>query len=276
MPTIPGTQSTQEAAPGSTDPGVAQPTAGPVGASPAQGEAGFDDGGGGGLEAMLGALSAGCSEQARALRALADGIGGVVDSSRAIDEAGRAAGASIARARATLGRIAEGVEGALQALRQVATAAQEIGQVAHQTRLVAFSASVEAKRGESAGQGFGVVAEAVRDLATKIEQSSALIANSISRLDEDVGELAAELSEDDALRERSRLRLALAHAEEQATGVARNARHGLLVCTAAADRMRGLASRADDDARALGEARRLARRTPEAPGSEGEPAGDGR
>ena len=60
----------------------------------------------------------------------------------------------------------------VQTLKQVSDAAHQITQIALQTRLVAFNASVEAKRAGEAGRGFGVVADAVKDLAAKVESSS--------------------------------------------------------------------------------------------------------
>jgi methyl-accepting chemotaxis protein len=64
------------------------------------------------------------------------------------------------------------VAGIEKALRQVADAAHEITQIALQTRLVAFNASVEAKRAGEAGRGFGVVTGTLADLDRRIDALS--------------------------------------------------------------------------------------------------------
>ena len=86
-------------------------------------------------------------------------------------------------------------------LREVAGAAQSITQVALQTRLVAFNASVEAKRAGDAGRGFGVVADAVKALAGEVELSSKEIMRTIGLLDARIETLAKSIRFD-ADRER--------------------------------------------------------------------------
>jgi methyl-accepting chemotaxis protein len=86
------------------------------------------------------------------------------------------------------------VAGIVEQLRKVADAAGQITQIALQTRLVAFNASVEAKRAGDAGRGFGVVADAVKDLAAKVEVSSKDIMGTVSQLDSRIGTLAREIS----------------------------------------------------------------------------------
>ena len=77
-------------------------------------------------------------------------------------------------------------------MRDVAGAAESITQIALQTRLVAFNASVEAKRAGDAGRGFGVVADAVKDLAGKVEFSSKEIMRTVGVLDKRIDALARE------------------------------------------------------------------------------------
>jgi methyl-accepting chemotaxis protein len=72
----------------------------------------------------------------------------------------------------------------------VSDAAGQITRIALQTRLVAFNASVEAKRAGEAGRGFGVVADAVKDLATQVETSSKNILGTVKHLDERIALLA--------------------------------------------------------------------------------------
>ncbi|MFN3616895.1 MAG: methyl-accepting chemotaxis protein [Aquabacterium sp.] len=100
------------------------------------------------------------------------------------------------QARDTVGRVGQEVGEVVDTLRLVADAAQEITQVALQTRLVAFNASVEAKRAGEAGAGFSVVADAVKTLATQVEQISKTIMSTVGSLDQRIQALANELRMD--------------------------------------------------------------------------------
>ncbi len=93
--------------------------------------------------------------------------------------------------------VGQEVNGIVQTLREVSDAAGQITQIALQTRLVAFNASVEAKRAGEAGRGFGVVADAVKDLAGKVELSSKEILSTVKKLDERIAGLAREISRDE-------------------------------------------------------------------------------
>jgi methyl-accepting chemotaxis protein len=104
------------------------------------------------------------------------------------------------RAAAEVGDAVQGVStevgGIVDTLRQVSEAARQITQIALQTRLVAFNASVEAKRAGEAGRGFAVVADAVKDLASQVESSSKHISGTVAQLDSRVGLLARAISRD--------------------------------------------------------------------------------
>ncbi len=93
--------------------------------------------------------------------------------------------------------VGQEVGGIVSTLREVSQAAREITQIALQTRLVAFNASVEAKRAGEAGRGFSVVADAVKDLAARVETSSKQIMGTVGRLDSRVGTLEREVRRDD-------------------------------------------------------------------------------
>ncbi|MCU0951514.1 MAG: methyl-accepting chemotaxis protein, partial [Burkholderiaceae bacterium] len=127
-------------------------------------------------------------------------VSGQVDQMVAANtEISRSMGASLdsARgARAAVERVAADVTAAADTLREVADAAADITKIALQTRLVAFNASVEAKRAGEAGRGFAVVAEAVKDLAQKVEQSSKQIASTVQQLDTRIQELAFNIRSD--------------------------------------------------------------------------------
>lgn len=102
------------------------------------------------------------------------------------------------RARQAVGEVAREVQAIVDSLREVAQAAEQITQIALQTRLVAFNASVEAKRAGESGRGFSVVADAVKDLAGKVEESSKDIKTTVGRLDTRIENLAREIRTDDA------------------------------------------------------------------------------
>jgi methyl-accepting chemotaxis protein len=133
------------------------------------------------------------ASQARAVNALAQQLHEVM---RVQDEIGghtRGGIDAVARARAAVEHVGEEVGGIVDTLRQVSGAAGQITQIALQTRLVAFNASVEAKRAGEAGRGFGVVADAVKDLAARVETSSKEILGTVSRLDARIEALAREI-----------------------------------------------------------------------------------
>jgi methyl-accepting chemotaxis protein len=103
--------------------------------------------------------------------------------------------ASMQLARDSVTHVGREVSGVVDTLHQVADAAQQITQVALQTRLVAFNASVEAKRAGEAGAGFSVVADAVKDLSTQVESISKAIMSTIGTLDQRIQSLASDLSD---------------------------------------------------------------------------------
>ena len=100
---------------------------------------------------------------------------------------------SVERVRVAVERVGREVGDVVSTLREVADAAESISQIALQTRLVAFNASVEAKRAGEAGRGFGVVADAVKDLAGKVELSSKEIMRTVGVLDRRIDALAREI-----------------------------------------------------------------------------------
>jgi methyl-accepting chemotaxis protein len=134
--------------------------------------------------------------QAQAAHALALQLQDVVNSQSSIaTEAGLGLKA-VAEVGDAVQAVSTEVGGIVQTLREVSDAAGQITQIALQTRLVAFNASVEAKRAGEAGRGFGVVADAVKDLAGKVEASSKEILGTVKRLDERIAALAREISRD--------------------------------------------------------------------------------
>lgn len=128
-----------------------------------------------------------------AMRGLAERLKDVRRSQDAIDVETQGSLGTVASARQAVESVGDEVSGIVDSLREVSGAAGQITKIALQTRLVAFNASVEAKRAGEAGRGFGVVADAVKDLAAQVEASSQLIAGTVARLDERVTALAREI-----------------------------------------------------------------------------------
>jgi methyl-accepting chemotaxis protein len=134
------------------------------------------------------------ASQAQAVNALAQQLHEVVRVQDVIGSHTRGGADAVARARGAVEQVGTEVGGIVETLRHVADAAGQITQIALQTRLVAFNASVEAKRAGEAGRGFGVVADAVKDLAAKVETSSKEIMGTVSRLDTRIEALAREIN----------------------------------------------------------------------------------
>lgn len=130
---------------------------------------------------------------AQAVSALARQVQEITRAQDAISDVTRRSLGAVDRARSAVQQVGDGVTGIVATLRQVAGAAGTITQIALQTRLVAFNASVEAKRAGEAGRGFGVVADAVKDLAAKVEASSKDIMSTVAELNARIEALSAEI-----------------------------------------------------------------------------------
>lgn len=175
----------------------------------------------------------GAERQARAVAALAEQVRSVTQAQEQIGGVAAGSRDAMARARQAVEGVGEEVGGIVDTLRNVADAAGEITQIALQTRLVAFNASVEAKRAGDAGRGFGVVADAVRDLAGKVERSSKAIMSTVGELDSRVDALAREIRSQSGAKaaEQGAFQRALADLEAGVGSITTAAQHSREVCT---------------------------------------------
>ncbi len=101
----------------------------------------------------------------------------------------------------SIASLASDVENAGEAIRRVSTETDNISTVldvingiAEQTNLLALNAAIEAARAGETGRGFSVVAEEVRNLASRTQESTTQIRETIHRLQASVGE-AVEVME---------------------------------------------------------------------------------
>lgn len=148
--------------------------------------------------------------QAAAVQALAQQLHQVVKAQAGI-------GTEVEQGLAAVAQVGDAVQGVgvevnniVATLREVSDAAQQITQIALQTRLVAFNASVEAKRAGDAGRGFGVVADAVKALAGQVEASSKAIMGTVQQLGGRIDALAREVSREGPPEQHGNVHRALA------------------------------------------------------------------
>ncbi|HWP20420.1 MAG TPA: methyl-accepting chemotaxis protein [Burkholderiaceae bacterium] len=153
------------------------------------------------------------SRQSQAIASLAEQLRGIQQAQTSIGSVTEHSRQSVDKARQAVEEVGREVGGIVDTLREVAEAARQISQIAMQTRLVAFNASVEAKRAGEAGRGFGVVADAVKDLAAKVEASSKQIMGTVGNLDARVDALSREIRSEAAGAQASAFHQALADVE---------------------------------------------------------------
>lgn len=163
--------------------------------------------------------------QQQAVSTLAEHLRTIVKAQDGIGEVTEHSLQAVGRAREAVEGVGQGVAGVVDTLREVAEAAQQITQIAMQTRLVAFNASVEAKRAGEAGRGFGVVADAVKDLAARVEASSKQIMGTVGTLDERIGTLAREIRSEGSEGRQGAFHAALAEVEGGVGRIAQAAAH---------------------------------------------------
>jgi methyl-accepting chemotaxis protein len=182
------------------------------------------------LDGVIEDVVAASSLQVGEIGQLAADMQAMVASNRAIEASGGASRVAMVQARDAVTHVGEGVLGVVTSLREVARAAADITQIALQTRLVAFNATVEAKRAGEAGAGFAVVAEAVKDLAAKVEQSSKLIMSTVTQLDARIDTLAASITDNPDATRHSPFHLALAQVEASVNEIVAATQRNLETC----------------------------------------------
>jgi methyl-accepting chemotaxis protein len=182
------------------------------------------------LDGVIEDVVATSSAQVVEIGQLAADVQAMEQSNRAIEASGQASRVAVGQAREAVAQVGEGVLGVVTSLRDVAAAATDITQIALQTRLVAFNATVEAKRAGEAGAGFAVVAEAVKDLAAKVEKSSKLIMSTVTQLDARIDSLAASITENGGAAQQSIFHLALAQVEASVNEIVAATQRNLETC----------------------------------------------
>jgi methyl-accepting chemotaxis protein len=211
------------------------------------------------LSGLIDDLATMSSAQSETFKALAREVEAMVQANRSIGEVTKASSESVRRARQTVEQLGQGVAGVTDNLGKVAVAANEITQIALQTRLVAFNASVEAKRAGEAGRGFGVVAEAVKDLAAKVEHSSKLIMSTITQLDTRIKELAHDIQSKEIIesggRKKETFHTAVSEVERGVEAIAAAAQKNIAGCDEVSQSVHGLSQQVDSTAKALQNAR---------------------
>jgi methyl-accepting chemotaxis protein len=151
--------------------------------------------------------------QIQSLAELTDHLQQVTQAQTQIGQATNTSLGAVTNARQVARAVAAEVAGIVTVLHQVSAAAHDITQIALQTRLVAFNALVEAKRAGEAGRGFGVVADAVKDLAGRVEVSSKTIMGTLSQLDARIEAFSADIRLDEGAAPTRGIHLAFAQVE---------------------------------------------------------------
>ena len=162
--------------------------------------------------------------QTETMKGLAGEVSRINESQQAIEAVTRESLDGVGEARAAVAAVSAEFPKVKETLHRVGEVAGDVTQIALQTRLLAFNAAVEAKRAGEAGRGFGVVADAIRDLATRVETSSKEIKQTLQALDERIAALAVEIEARGGNESRSRFQQALADVEAGVGRIANVAR----------------------------------------------------
>ncbi len=113
----------------------------------------------------------------------------------AVDDMALASRESIERAAQALVRVSVDVGASAEQVQRLGPASERVGdfvatvsRIARQTNLLALNAAIEASRAGEEGLGFAVVADEIRKLAAESAQAAKVIASTVQRVRDDIGE----------------------------------------------------------------------------------------
>jgi methyl-accepting chemotaxis protein len=122
------------------------------------------------------------------------------DAARSADQSSREGLGVIGKTTATIELLANEMNGAMQEVEGLANSSEQIGSVlevirsiAEQTNLLALNAAIEAARAGEAGRGFAVVADEVRNLAKRTQDSVEEIRQVIEGLQKGTREVVSSM-----------------------------------------------------------------------------------
>ncbi|MGY3903323.1 methyl-accepting chemotaxis protein [Aeromonas lusitana] len=146
-------------------------------------------------------VAAAIEQMSVSTRDVAGNIADAADAARQTELQARQGGDALARMGATMAQIAAMIAEANQAMGQLRSQSEQVGRVtdviatiAEQTNLLALNAAIEAARAGEQGRGFAVVADEVRQLASRTSQSTAQINQTIASIQQQTRQTAETVS----------------------------------------------------------------------------------